>query len=62
MLANDHHMCTKITDLIFLEFDSKRDEHLSKFEFGSSLNFLSKKVGGAICPRSDLDAIFQMID
>lgn len=45
-----------------MKFDRNANEHLSKFEFANSLNFMSKIVGGVICPRSDLDCIFQLID
>ena len=55
-------VCSKIVRNIFFQFDSSCNENLSKFQFVSSLNHLSKQVGGHICPRSDLDCIFQLID
>ncbi len=47
---------------MFREFDKNNNQCLSKFEFVNSINYLSRKVGGLICCRADLDSLFQIID
>lgn len=55
-------VANKIVNTMFREFDKNGSGRLSKFEFVDSINFLSRKVGGTICSRNDLDCIFQIID
>lgn len=55
-------LTTKIVDTMFHEFDKNNNNHLSRIEFANSLNYLSRKVGGHVCCRADLDSLFQVID
>lgn len=55
-------IANKVVATMFREFDQNGNGRLSKFEFVNSINYLSRKVGGTICCRNDLDSIFQIID
>lgn len=58
----NNQLCFKIVDRIFYQFDPENTQSLSMFKFANSINYLSKKVGGTVCPRCDIDYIFQLID
>ena len=52
----------EIVDKMFKKYDTDSNERLSKFEFVSLVNDLSRSFGGEICPRDDLDTLFELID
>lgn len=55
-------IANKIVANVFREFDDKNKGYLNRFQFVDSINFLSRKVGGMVCCRADLDSLFQIID